>query len=52
VVETGVRKESFVEITKGVAVGDTIVVDGVLFARPDKPVKIRSVKSNEQLSYK
>ena len=52
VIETGVRKESFVEVTKGVSVGDTIVVDGVLFARPDKPVKIRSVKSNEQLSYK
>lgn len=52
VIETGVRKESFVEITKGVSLGDTIVVDGVLFARPDKPVKIRSVKSNEQLSYK
>ncbi len=52
VVETGVRKESFVEITKGVTVGDTIVVDGVLFARPNKPVKIRSVKSSEQLSYK
>jgi membrane fusion protein, multidrug efflux system len=52
VIETGIRKESFVEITKGVSVGDTIVVDGVLFARPDKPVKIRSVKSNEQLSYK
>lgn len=50
-IETGVRKENFVEITKGVSVGDTIVVDGVLFARPDKPVKIRSVKSNEQLSF-
>ncbi len=52
IIETGVRQESFVEITKGVSVGDTIVVDGVLFARPDKPVKIRSVKSNEPLSYK
>jgi membrane fusion protein (multidrug efflux system) len=52
IIETGVRKESFVEITKGVSVGDTIVVDGVLFARPDKPVKIRSVKSNEQLSFR
>jgi membrane fusion protein, multidrug efflux system len=52
VIETGIRKESFVEITKGVSIGDTIVVDGVLFARPDKPVKIRSVKSNDQLSYK
>ncbi len=52
VIETGVRKESFVEVTKGISVGDTVVVDGVLFARPDKPVKIRSVKTNEQLSYK
>jgi membrane fusion protein, multidrug efflux system len=45
VVETGVRQENVVEITKGLAKGDTVVVDGVLFARPDKPVKIRKVKS-------
>lgn len=45
VVETGVRQENVVEITKGLTQGDTVVVDGVLFARPDKPVKIRKVKS-------
>jgi membrane fusion protein, multidrug efflux system len=45
IVETGVRQENVVEITKGLTQGDTVVVDGVLFARPDKPVKIRKVKS-------
>jgi membrane fusion protein, multidrug efflux system len=48
-VQTGVRSASNVEITKGVNVGDTIVVTGVLFARPNGPLKIRSVKTLEQL---
>jgi len=45
VVQTGVRKEDVVEITSGLSIGDSVVVDGVLFARPDKPVKVRSVKT-------
>lgn len=48
-VETGLRSASNVEITKGINAGDTIVVTGVLFARPDAPLKIRSVKTLEQL---
>lgn len=44
VVETGFRKEDVVEITSGLTEGDSVVVDGVLFARADKPVKVRSVK--------
>ncbi|MES2518718.1 MAG: efflux RND transporter periplasmic adaptor subunit [Bacteroidota bacterium] len=44
-VETGIRKEDVVEITSGLSIGDSVVVDGVLFARPDKPVKVRSVKN-------
>lgn len=44
-VETGDRKEDFVEVTKGLNVGDSVVVSGVLFARPDAPVKVRSVRS-------
>ena len=48
VVETGVRQENVVEIIKGLMQGDTVVVDGVLFARPDKPVKIRKVKNLQQ----
>jgi membrane fusion protein (multidrug efflux system) len=46
VVETGVRKEGVVAITSGLSEGDSVVVDGVLFARPDKPVKVRSVKKD------
>lgn len=49
-VETGVRQASNVEVTKGVNAGDTIVVSGVLFTRPDSPVKIRSVKKLEELT--
>ncbi|PWU00372.1 MAG: efflux transporter periplasmic adaptor subunit [Bacteroidetes bacterium] len=49
-VETGQRSANNVEITKGVNVGDTVVVTGVLFARPKNPLKIRSVKTLEQLS--
>lgn len=45
IVETGVRKEGVVEITSGLSIGDSVVVDGVLFARPDKPVKVKSVKT-------
>ncbi|MCU0470268.1 MAG: efflux RND transporter periplasmic adaptor subunit [Arcicella sp.] len=45
VIETGIRKEGDVEVTSGLSVGDSIITDGVLFARPDKPVKVRNVKS-------
>lgn len=40
-VTTGVRQQSNVEITKGVAAGDSVVVTGVLFAKDKKPVKVR-----------
>lgn len=43
-VETGIRQSSAVEITKGINVGDSVVVTGVLFARPKSKVKVRSVK--------
>jgi membrane fusion protein (multidrug efflux system) len=43
-VETGVRTESVVEIISGINVGDSIVVSGVLFVRPNSTVKIKSVK--------
>jgi membrane fusion protein (multidrug efflux system) len=44
-VTTGVREANNIEITKGLNPGDTIVVTGVLFARPNSPVTIRSVRS-------
>ena len=43
-VETGIRQSSSVEITKGINVGDSVIVTGVLFARPKSKVSIRSVK--------
>ncbi|HVZ97624.1 MAG TPA: efflux RND transporter periplasmic adaptor subunit [Chitinophagaceae bacterium] len=47
-VTTGMRLANNVEITKGVNPGDTVVLTGVLFARPNGPVKIRSVKTLTQ----
>jgi len=49
-VEKGVRQANNVEITKGVNVGDTVVITGVLFARPKGILKVRSVKTIEQVS--
>lgn len=42
-VKTGVRLANVVEITKGIVVGDSVVVSGVLFARPNGVVKVRKV---------
>jgi len=44
-VETGIRNSDVVEITSGLQTGDTIVVSGVLYVRPNGEVKIKSVKS-------
>jgi membrane fusion protein (multidrug efflux system) len=49
-VQTGVREANNVEITKGVNPGDTVVVTGVLFARPRSPLHVRSVKNLEKLT--
>ena len=48
-IETGFRSPGMVEVTKGVKVGDSIVVTGVLFVRPKLPVKVRSVKKLSDL---
>jgi membrane fusion protein (multidrug efflux system) len=48
-VETGQRMPGGVEITKGLNVGDSIVVSGVLYVRPGLPVKVRSVKKLEEV---
>ncbi|MDE3235074.1 MAG: efflux RND transporter periplasmic adaptor subunit [Bacteroidota bacterium] len=43
-VKTGVREADNVEIISGVNPGDSVVVTGVLFARPNAALKVRSVK--------
>jgi membrane fusion protein (multidrug efflux system) len=42
-VQTGVRLADRVEVTKGLSPGDSVVVSGVLFVRPDQSVAIRRV---------
>ncbi|MHA4811243.1 efflux RND transporter periplasmic adaptor subunit [Flavitalea flava] len=49
-VQTGIREANNVEITKGVQIGDTVVVTGVLFARPKSTLTVRSVKSLDKLN--
>jgi membrane fusion protein (multidrug efflux system) len=44
-IETGSRQEDYVEVLKGLTPGDTVVVSGVLFTKPDAPLKVRSVRS-------
>ena len=49
-VETGVREANNVEVVRGINPGDSIVVTGVLFARPKAAVKVRSIKKLEDLA--
>ncbi len=49
-VETGARQANTIEITKGVKEGDSVVVTGLLFARPKSQLKVKSVKTLEQLA--
>ena len=39
-IQTGVRREQEVEVTKGVAEGDSVVTRGILLLRPGAPVQI------------
>jgi membrane fusion protein, multidrug efflux system len=43
-VNTGIRNSDVVEITDGLKIGDTIVVSGVLYVRPNGNVKIKKVR--------
>jgi membrane fusion protein (multidrug efflux system) len=48
-VKTGLRLAGNVEITSGIHPGDTIVVTGVLFARPNSVLQVRSLKKLDEL---
>ena len=43
-VETGNRMDEMVQITSGINIGDSVVIYGVLFVKPDAVVKIRKTK--------
>ncbi len=51
-VQTGNRESNTIEILSGLNVGDSVVVAGVLFAKPKGKVKVRSVKKIEELQTK
>ncbi len=42
-VETGIRNSDIVEITDGLRIGDSVIVSGVLFVRPEGRVKAKKV---------
>lgn len=48
-IETGIRTAKVVEITSGINVGDSVVVSGVLFVRPNSKVVVKSVKQIEKI---
>lgn len=48
-ITTGLRQANNVEVTSGVNAGDSVVVTGVLFAKPDTKVEVRSIKSLSDL---
>lgn len=44
-VETGIRNKEVVEIKTGVKPGDSVVVSGVLFVRPNGIVKVKKIRN-------
>jgi len=42
-VETGIRNESYIQITNGVETGDTIVATALMYVKPDASLKIKTV---------
>ncbi len=51
-VQTGNRLANTIEILSGLNAGDSVVVTGVLFARPKSKLKVRSVKNISELAGK
>lgn len=49
-VETGLRNANIVEIAKGVEPGDSIVVSGMLYVRPNAAVKVKKVKTLKEIN--
>ena len=48
-VQTGFREDNTVELISGVREGDSVVVTGVLFARPQSKLEVRSSKTLAEL---
>ncbi len=48
-VETNLRNANVIEITKGIEPGDSIVVSGMLYVRPNAKVRIKRVRTLKEL---
>jgi membrane fusion protein, multidrug efflux system len=44
-ITTGIRRESTIEVVKGIAVGDTLITTGILFIKPGSAVKLIKSKN-------
>ncbi len=47
-VETGIRTSDGVQILSGIHAGDSVVISGVLFVRPDAPLKVKPTGSGKR----
>jgi len=45
IVETGLRDSAYVEILRGINVGDTVITSGLMAIRPESKVRISNVTS-------
>jgi len=43
VIKTGVRRADAIEVLSGLSEGDTIIVSGILFVKPNSSVKFSKV---------
>jgi membrane fusion protein (multidrug efflux system) len=42
-VTTGIRDSSYIQITKGVNIGDTVLISGLMAIKPDSEVKLSKI---------
>lgn len=49
-VETGIRNANLVELTSGVAPGDTVIISGMLFVRPNGLIAVKKVRTLQELN--
>lgn len=47
-VETGMRNANMVELTSGINPGDSIIISGMLFVRPNALVKVKKVRNLQE----
>jgi membrane fusion protein (multidrug efflux system) len=48
-IETGLRNNNLVEIRSGINPGDSIIISGMLFVRPNASIKVRKVKKISEI---